>query len=599
VRKGVLTSSHQVYGRCYSVNKSSSLKLHTSKNIAGRNLNSVKSSAFDGTYPSKPRTHHSSNVDQNLATQNCFESLRHRHFNSSRSRSTSPRTHHSSNVDQNLATQKNCFKLFCHRYSNSSRSRSSLNNKSCCHQFANIKENFLKVKARIHPDAIYNNFDFYVIKNTITVHSCAHGPETPSFTFDALYGRKLSQKDVYEDSTSSAVDDAFNGYHSSIILFGDDEIQKMTLNGYDMLTGENKGILPRALDQLFSLSHNIIAKPGDNKIVKPVDYVECVLRLSCIKIYNEQLYDLLSEKLVSPKQICYLKERRYFVPNVKKHTLRSPEQALQLVLKGLAASNKFIPGHIIFSLHIENTVTNKISHQTNLVQGQLDLISLSKLNESKEILFNAPDSNRSMKSFNVLINELSSNPNHQIDPFYFYNGSKLTQMLSNAIGGNSKTVLIGCVSPTEEYGQVLCTLFNCFKAKSIVNQPTVNKSPIPFTAIHLDIENRHLEEWLNQQAEIQLAILALLEGFEGAPQAEANSCIKAKSHLENKTRYLKGLLEQETKTQLIESQKFLLDNFLCADESDTENHDVYNKDLVEIKQHLCEKFLTILYENRR
>ena len=59
-----------------------------------------------------------------------------------------------------------------------------------------------------------------------------------------------------------------------------------------------------------------------------------------------------------------------------------------------------------------------------------------------------------------------------------YRDSKLTRLLENSLGGNAKTVMISCVSPTDENREEsLNTLAYASRAKSIKNQPIINTDP--------------------------------------------------------------------------------------------------------------------------
>lgn len=58
-----------------------------------------------------------------------------------------------------------------------------------------------------------------------------------------------------------------------------------------------------------------------------------------------------------------------------------------------------------------------------------------------------------------------------------YRDSNLTRILQNALGGNSKTIMICAISPSSiNYEESLSTLRYADRAKKIVNRAVVNES---------------------------------------------------------------------------------------------------------------------------
>ena len=59
-----------------------------------------------------------------------------------------------------------------------------------------------------------------------------------------------------------------------------------------------------------------------------------------------------------------------------------------------------------------------------------------------------------------------------------YRDSALTRMLQNALGGNSKTIMICAISPADfNYEETLGTLRYASRAKKIQNKAVVNEDP--------------------------------------------------------------------------------------------------------------------------
>ncbi|KAF4520863.1 hypothetical protein B566_EDAN007044 [Ephemera danica] len=59
-----------------------------------------------------------------------------------------------------------------------------------------------------------------------------------------------------------------------------------------------------------------------------------------------------------------------------------------------------------------------------------------------------------------------------------YRDSKLTRLLQDSLGGNTKTLMVACLSPADyNYDETLSTLRYAHRAKSIENSPRVNEDP--------------------------------------------------------------------------------------------------------------------------
>lgn len=59
-----------------------------------------------------------------------------------------------------------------------------------------------------------------------------------------------------------------------------------------------------------------------------------------------------------------------------------------------------------------------------------------------------------------------------------YRDSKLTRILQDSLGGNSRTSMIACVSPAEvNFEETLNTLKYASRARNIKNKPIVNRDP--------------------------------------------------------------------------------------------------------------------------
>ncbi|CAF1186319.1 unnamed protein product, partial [Didymodactylos carnosus] len=92
---------------------------------------------------------------------------------------------------------------------------------------------------------------------------------------------------------------------------------------------------------------------------------------------------------------------------------------------------------------------------------------------SAQRLFESAKINLSLSALNKVISSLVDGKSKHIP----YRDSKLTRLLQDSVGGTTKTIMIACISPSEDnYEETLCTLRYASRTKNIRNTPIVNES---------------------------------------------------------------------------------------------------------------------------
>ena len=78
--------------------------------------------------------------------------------------------------------------------------------------------------------------------------------------------------------------------------------------------------------------------------------------------------------------------------------------------------------------------------------------------------------------------------------FIPYRDSKLTRILQDSLGGNSRTTMIACVSPAEfNYEETLSTIRYASSARNIKNKPVVNRDANSMLIESLRSQIQHLQ----------------------------------------------------------------------------------------------------------
>lgn len=116
----------------------------------------------------------------------------------------------------------------------------------------------------------------------------------------------------------------------------------------------------------------------------------------------------------------------------------------------------------------------------HLRAGKLNLVDLagserqSKTGATGERLREATKINLSLSALGNVISALVDGRSKYIP----YRDSKLTRLLQNSLGGNTRTLMIACLSPADyNYEETLSTLRYANRAKSIQNRPRINEDP--------------------------------------------------------------------------------------------------------------------------
>lgn len=134
--------------------------------------------------------------------------------------------------------------------------------------------------------------------------------------------------------------------------------------------------------------------------------------------------------------------------------------------------------HSIFTIYVE--VAEDRGGEQHIKAGKLNLVDLagserqSKTNATGERLKEATKINLSLSALGNVISSLVEGKHNHVP----YRDSKLTRLLQDSLGGNTKTVMIAAISPADfNYEETLTTLRYASRAKHIKNKPRVNQDP--------------------------------------------------------------------------------------------------------------------------
>lgn len=263
------------------------------------------------------------------------------------------------------------------------------------------------------------------------------------------------------------------------------------MQGPDVLSGtkptadqlNQRGIIPRSFDHIF----DAISVITGTRYLALVSYLE---------IYNENIRDLLSPNTASGSLI--LKEQPnegIIVQNLSSHAVHNAKECEQLLEIG--TKNRMVGAtlmnagssrsHSIFTINLEQISTscgrddvNTNNEEPSIKKGKLNLVDLAgserqaKTGATGDRLKEATKINLSLSALGNVISALVDGKTKHIP----YRDSKLTRLLQDSLGGNTKTLMIACISPAAfNYDETLSTLRYACRAKNISNKPKINEDP--------------------------------------------------------------------------------------------------------------------------
>ena len=261
------------------------------------------------------------------------------------------------------------------------------------------------------------------------------------FVFDMVFDAKSTQQDVFEKTTKCLLNGVLNGYNATVFAYGATGAGKT----YTMLgTEEEPGIMFRTLHDLF-----IEISKTSNDLMYQVS-------MSYLEIYNELIRDLLSPS----NGFLELREDAkggVQVTGISELVAETPQEVMYMLHKGnkertqepTKANKTSSRSHAVLQVNIKQR--NKVRmHSQEVRLGKLYMIDLAgseraaqTQNTGKRMVEGA-HINRSLLALGNCINALSEKGNTK---YVNYRDSKLTRILKDSLGGNSKTVMIAHVSP--------------------------------------------------------------------------------------------------------------------------------------------------------
>ncbi|XP_052868301.1 kinesin-like protein KIF21A [Anopheles cruzii] len=388
------------------------------------------------------------------------------------------------------------------------------------------KESSVRVAVRIRPQIPRELIDMCRVCTQVT-------PGEPqvflgsdkAFTFDYVFDMTTTQVSVYSNCVEKLVDGALKGYNATVLAYGQTGSGKTYTmgTGFERVVPEvQEGIIPRAVRHLFEGISQLQQNPydEDGTYLGPLTFT---VEAQFMELYNEEIIDLLNP---------YNKGGRVFkifedasggiaVAGATKKPLTGPQEALNCLQQGALArttastqmNEQSSRSHALFTILIRRQRVlaaeqcDSMESDTETLTSKFHFVDLAG---SERLKRTGATGERAREGISIncgllaLGNVISALGDKTKKVSHVpYRDSKLTRLLQDSLGGNSQTVMIACVSPSDrDFMETLNTLKYANRARNIKNKVQVNQ----------DQSSRVISQLRREIASLQLEMLEYKQG---------------------------------------------------------------------------------------
>ncbi|KAF6169912.1 hypothetical protein GIB67_034304 [Kingdonia uniflora] len=309
----------------------------------------------------------------------------------------------------------------------------------------------IRVRPLSNPEISIQGYNKCVRQDSSQTITWIGHPES-RFTFDVVADESVTQEKLFRVAGLPMVDNCMGGYNSCMFAYGQEKESRR-----------------------------------DEKL-------RFTCKCSFLEIYNEQILDLLDPSSVN-LQIREDAKKGVYVENLTELEVTNARDVIQQLVQG-AANRKVAAtnmnrassrSHSVFTCVIESKWESQ--GVTHIRFARLNLVDLAGSERQKssgaegERLKEATNINKSLSALGLVIMNLVDVSNGK-SLHVPYRDSKLTFLLQDSLGGNSKTTIIANISPSNSCSlETLSTLKFAQRAKFIKNNVCVNHSTIVFVYV--------------------------------------------------------------------------------------------------------------------
>uniref|UniRef100_A0A674ASX9 Kinesin family member 21A n=1 Tax=Salmo trutta TaxID=8032 RepID=A0A674ASX9_SALTR len=354
-----------------------------------------------------------------------------------------------------------------------------------------------------------------------------------AFTYDYVFDMDSQQETIYTHCTEKLIEGCFEGYNATIFAYGQTGSGKTYTmgTGFDVnICEEELGIIPRAVRHLFRGIEE--RRQAATEQGKPVP--EFKINAQFLELYNEEVLDLFesTRDMDGKRQKSTIKIHEdgnggIYTVGVTTRTVTSEAEMMQCLKLGAlsrtTASTQMnvqsSRSHAIFTIHLcqvrvcapddseSNETDNRLANGSSEINAEFETLTAKfhfvDLAGSERLKRTGATGDRAKEGISIncgllaLGNVISALGDRSKRSTHVpYRDSKLTRLLQDSLGGNSQTVMIACISPSDrDFMETLSCLNYANRARNIKNKVMVNqdKASQQISALRTDIARLQME----------------------------------------------------------------------------------------------------------
>ncbi|KAL9185198.1 hypothetical protein ACHAXT_002975 [Thalassiosira profunda] len=341
------------------------------------------------------------------------------------------------------------------------------------------------------------------------------------FTYDSVFHEDVAQTELYQDVAPSLLEAFLGGYNATVLAYGQTGSGKTFTMGSEARADsswrgdgedgaaldEGDGLIPRFMADIFAnlsrrkeeSERGALSSPkkGTSEAVASDALVEFSLSASFLEVYGEDIHDLLDDSRAS-LPIREGAGGEVMVKGLKNVPIQSDAAAIEVLNTGKLHRTTAATlmnctssrSHAVFAVSLKQTTrgADGVDVAATSRFTFVDLAGSERLKKTGAQGERAREGikiNEGLLALGNVINALADEEKLAKGEKVHvpYRESKLTRLLTDALGGNSQTLFIACVSPSDtNASETLSTLQYANRARQIRNAPTRN---VDATALEL------------------------------------------------------------------------------------------------------------------
>ncbi len=369
------------------------------------------------------------------------------------------------------------------------------------------------------------------------------GNGSKKFSFDHVLTPQQSQREMYDKTVKPLLSGCFEGYNATVFAYGQTGSGKtftmgtafgslsvvssslsssgeensattgITTKAADPVIGKSEGMIPRVMVDLFKTmrAHNEKAEAeGETNFIS--------MSCSYLELYQEQVLDLLKPT----GQSLDLREdahKNVFVAGLHEEKVATLAEMAACLSRG--ATHRTTGGtkmnsvssrsHAVFNITIERAAAaeGKDDNDSGFRRCTLRLVDLAGSERAKRTaaagkrMAEGISINSGLLALGNVISVLGDEkrrggPNVHVP----YRDSKLTRLLQSSLGGNSRTLMIACISPADSnFDETVNCLRYANRARNIKNKAVQNRDPASAEVLRLRAQLQTLQRLLLKSRE--------------------------------------------------------------------------------------------------